>query len=200
MTTGSLPTPQAPGPIAGQPGHFAHHDWLEGSIAVLNERLIKCWHSDTTVPAPSTVWTACKTNVVNLDTGLDATNDAAGGVILGPGAPAGIYRIDWGAGIEGNQTGYRQACIAVNGTQQSHTKVIVSPSGQASTQAVISGSCVLNIPAGAKIEISAMQNSGATLNLMNSTCRMFLEFLGVMPVTEAAAAMDYTDLWDGTTE
>ena len=33
----TLPEPEAPGPDPGQPGHFAHHDWLTAAVKALDE-------------------------------------------------------------------------------------------------------------------------------------------------------------------
>lgn len=71
----SIPMPPAAGPDPGQPGHFAHHDWLEQSVLALDQ--------GAGLPGPqsgqgnvntitATVWTALPTTPLSVDLDLPA--------------------------------------------------------------------------------------------------------------------------------
>lgn len=51
-----IPQPPAAGPDPGQPGHYAHHDWLEASVEALDNALsvVPVW----TVPTLLNGWVA----------------------------------------------------------------------------------------------------------------------------------------------
>jgi len=182
MTTGKLPDPKAAGPIAGQPGHFAHHDWLEGAVGVLDERLMKCFSAVTVVTViPTGVNTPIVFDTVPFDTGLDISIVAAGGVLMGPGAPEGYYRMDvQGSFVNAAGTG-RRLRLFVNGVDQSVFYCSVSPP-TGSNAAILNNSGIVYLPAAATIQPQIWHNAGVNVNSQTSSQnRMFMEYLGPGP-------------------
>jgi hypothetical protein len=188
MTTGNLPDPAAPGPIAGEPGHFAHHDYLEAGVDALNERLMKGWKQNGVVSCAHGIWTAAKFDVLLFDTGLDIDSDTVGGgIVFGAGAPEGMYRIDCAFSFAAHASASRQVRATVNGVERVDCKQVI---GAASSGGVIVGtSALLYLPAGTVLKVEGYQNSGAALNT-GLGCRLHLEFLGHMdaPVEGPASA------------
>lgn len=62
-------TPAPPGPNPGQPGHFAHHTWLETSVKSLSLPAPQSIYQGTQATISSTAWTAinCDATIVNPD-------------------------------------------------------------------------------------------------------------------------------------
>lgn len=183
MSTGNLPSPEAAGPTPGSPGHFDHHDWLTGSVKALDERLIKAWSAQSvTVTMPSGSYVACKYDTVIRDQGgLDADLVSSGGVLMGPAAPSGLYRIDAGVSIEGNTTGSRRAKVAVNQVDDLsfYLTGAALPTGAWAWAQSMSG--VLVLAPGDLLEVDASHNAGSNL-LTNASgqTRLFLEYLGAV--------------------
>lgn len=191
MSTGKLPEPQAAGPVAGQPGHFAHHDWLGAAVAVLDERLFKKFTAVVvTTTLVTNVWTAIKYDTVVYDSGLDIDLDAvAGGVVMGPGAPEGYYRLDTGTSFAGNATGSRRARVTVNGVDDPAFYTTGAALPTAAWAMALSSGGILYLPPLAIVKVEGMQNTGANL-LTNATSqtRLNIEYLGVGPPPGAAGA------------
>lgn len=63
-------TPAPPGPNPGQPGHFAHHNWLEASVKSLAVPAPTFTYQATAYVVASTAWAAagCDVTIVNPDT------------------------------------------------------------------------------------------------------------------------------------
>lgn len=189
MTTGKPPQPEAPGPIAGEPGHFAHHDWLTASVGMLDERLVKGWRADVVAPNITTAtWgIAAKYDKIVLDTGLDIDLDTqGGGVVLGPGAPEGLYRVDIGVAFGGNATGYRHTRLTINGVEFPEFRVVAQNAGAATAaHVVLTTSGIAWLPALSVVKVECYQNSGATIPLKAvGFTRLWLEYLGVVPDPE----------------
>lgn len=49
-----LPSPEPPGPIPGQPGHFAHTDWVTAALKALDAQLVAL--DPLLVPTPGPYW------------------------------------------------------------------------------------------------------------------------------------------------
>lgn len=176
-STGITP-PAPPGPVAGQPGHFASHDWLDVAVANLNERLFGGWSQNLTEqPLTNAVWTAIKYDTVLFNYGFDVAMQSGGNLLL-TGNPAGYYRIDYAVGFKGNATGMRRGRFTVDGVDNQSVGVSV-PSG---TTTACNPTCsgIVLLPSGCVIGGEAYQNSGGNLNtnLYNQN-HVFIEYLGV---------------------
>ena len=70
MPQSTLPDPQAAGPIAGAPGHFAHHDWLEAAAEALDQ--IMGWRSMALQVGPSIAQSVANATfaAIRLDTAV----------------------------------------------------------------------------------------------------------------------------------
>lgn len=62
-------TPAPPGPNPGQPGHFAHHNWLEASVKSLALPAPTFTYQSTAYTVASVTWAAasCDVNITNPD-------------------------------------------------------------------------------------------------------------------------------------
>lgn len=179
MSTGKLPDPAAPGPIAGQPGHFAHHDWLEGAVTALNERLLAQWKQGTGTSVPTATWTLIGATTVLLDTGLDVV--AAGGAgtyTLGAGAPEGIYMVHAVIQWQNDPTGTRRHRVAVNNVNFPTLQTIAAANSGSGVY-TDSHSYVLLKP-GDVLKWEGYQNSGTTGTTGTDT-NFSMEYLGALP-------------------
>ena len=152
---------------------------------MLDERLVKGWRADVvTVSMPNTTWTPVKYDKIVLDTGLDIDLDTqGGGVVLGPGAPEGLYRLDSGVCFTAHATGVRHIRLMVNGVEYPEFRVVVSNATASATGHVIpttSGICW--IPALSTVKVDGYQGSGgALLTKSLGFTRLWMEYLGVVP-------------------
>ena len=184
MTTGRLPVPKATGPVAGTPGHFKHHDWLEGAVQALDERLLKevSAVTVTTNLVPNT-YTPIKYDSTLYDTGLDIAIDPAGGVVFGPGAPEGYYRLDIANSIPKGSTaggGDRRQRLMLNGVEQGAWYISTPGSTNSATSIVCNG--IIYLPALAVIAVTVWHNMAvAAPTGTGSQCHLVFEYLGPGP-------------------
>ena len=186
MTSGILPVPKAAGPVAGAPGHFGHHDWLEAAVQALDERLIKQIAAVTVVTQlPANVYTPIKYDTALFDSGLDIAITPSGGVTLGPGAPEGYYRLDVATAHPkgaGTTAGDRRQRLLVNTVEAGPWYVACPGSTNSATTIVKSG--IIWLPAAAIVVATLWHNTGATIDTATgSQCSMTFEFMG--PGTES---------------
>lgn len=139
--TSILPTPEPPGPIPGQPGHFAHTDWVTASLKALDAKLVALlaaglpyWIevSDTGLTASIAAGT---TYVAQFDTVANPT--------VGAGRPITVWNA---AGVTLPETGvwlivprFAASVTVVNGRVQTRHRTNGAPSGRLSIVALGGG-------------------------------------------------------------
>ena len=129
-----LPTPAPPGATPGEPGHFAHHGWLEDSVRALDtgpgSLLVLSQTAQQTVP--SDAWTTLRLHEMIAQSGeWDYTLNPFGAVKCGPAWVPGWYRVDYSAGFAGTSSASSRALrIEVNSASPSTLpNLIQGPSG-----------------------------------------------------------------------
>jgi hypothetical protein len=128
-----LPFPAA-GPTPGEPGHFAHHEWLEDGLTALDQGIGALLVLSQTVVQniPDDAFTTIKLDAVIAQAGeWDYALDGSGAIVCGPAWVPGWYRCDYSGGFEGTSTASPRAIrLAVNGVSPTTMPGFVqAPSG-----------------------------------------------------------------------
>lgn len=175
MSTGRLPEPIPPGPVPGEPGHFADHDWLRAAIAELDRRLVKTFATTAVISCQPSTYTPVVWDAVRVDTGLDISAPGTGGVLMGPGAPAGLYRLDMSYGFANNANGSRLGRLMVNGAEDLQFRL--SSGGYAGT-IVLHVSGIIDLAAESAVVWEIFQGHTAAVNSSPNHTKFHMEYLG----------------------
>lgn len=201
MPQSYLPVPESAGPIAGAPGHFAHHDWLTASVKALDQVagnrgiLIQRGPAATQSPATNTFIPISLITELVRSPGCPAytvggTNN--GSLTLGDTWPTGIYRIDWAVawaapGSPTYGTSSRSSQLFVNGAVPVSIPNIINVAapGQANRPATAAGFGAVFLKPLDVIVMNGRQDSGSGLDTsVNAT---FLQLQYLFPATAAVS-------------
>jgi len=194
-----LPVPEAAGPIAGAPGHFAHHDWLTASVKALDQLMAQ--RSILLQLSPAGAQTIASNTFVGM--GLSSlmvkspgcpaytvTGSPSGVLTLGDSWPTGIYRVDWAVGWAAPTsptyaTSSRSSQLFVNGVVPATVPNIVNVAapGQANRPALAAGFGAIFLKPLDTVSVNCRHDHSA--NLDTSPLASFLQLQYLFPTTMA---------------
>lgn len=199
MPQSFLPTPEAAGPIASAPGHFAHHDWLTASVKALDQivgqRSIFLQLSPSVLQSiANNTFTPLRIDLPTVKSpGLPAytitTNNT---LVLGDSWPVGMYRIDfagiWAAPASPTYANSaRSARVNVNGAVPNTLPNLVNltASGQSARPAGAIGFGAALLKPLDTVQLEVRQDSGGNLDTQINASFLQLGFM--YPATVAVS-------------
>jgi len=197
MVATVLPQPQAAGPIAGAPGHFAHHDWLTAATEALDQalgqRAILLQLSPGAVQSVATnTFTPLRCEVVTVKSpGCPAHTITGNNLLtLGDDWPTGIYRVDFvGAFAAPGSPAYSTACrtarVMVNGAVPITMPNLinsVASNGNARPAPAVGFGCAL-LKALDTVQVEVRHDYSGNLDTAIAACLLQLQYL--FPATVA---------------
>jgi len=193
MPASSLPVPESAGPIAGAPGHFAHHDWLTASVKALDQlagnRSIFVQHGPANTQSPATntfiaislITTMAKSPLCPAYT-VGGTNN--GSLTLGDSWPTGMYRADWSVawaapGSPTYGTSSRSSRVLVNAVVPVTVPNVVNYTqpGQSNRPVPVIGTGILFLKPLDVVTLEGRQDSGSGLDTNVNSCFLQLGFM-----------------------